>query len=169
MVELVLAWKELSCCSASWTTSAKPLCCHVTPSGSHHETLKGSPNTVNIVCLLMCNLMINDKLHSRIIDLLNTALVSQAHSILGSRGTCENTKSMYATAHFVERIENLIGRITDRIATPGSSSGLYSYMTWRKSCRLDGCWTSISATIPCRIDVYISSIAINRATSPLLC
>ena len=58
MVELVLAWKELSCCSASWTTSAKPHCFHVTPSGSHHETLKGSPNTVDIVSQSMCNLMI---------------------------------------------------------------------------------------------------------------
>jgi len=131
MVELVLAWKELSCCSASWTTSAKPLCFHVTPSGSHLETLKGSPNTVNIVCSLMCHLMMNYKLHSRIIDLVNTALVSQAHAILGSRETCANTKSMYATARFVERIHKLIGRITDRIATSGSSSGLYSYMKWR--------------------------------------
>ena len=100
MVELVLAWKELSCCSASWTTSAKPHCFHVTPSGSHHETLEGSPNTVNIVFQSMCNLMIHYKLHtgSSIIDLLNIALVSQAHSLLGSRETGENTKTMYATA-----------------------------------------------------------------------
>ncbi len=131
MVELVLAWKESSCCSASWTTSAKPLCFHVTPSGSHHETLKGSPNIVNIVCSFLCSLMINYRLRSRVNDLLNTALVSQAHSFLGSRETCEDTKTMYATARFVECNDKRIGRITDRIATPGSSSGSYSYMKWR--------------------------------------
>ncbi len=131
MVELVLAWKELSCCSASWTTFAKPLCFHVTPSGSHHKTLKGSPNMLNIVCSSMCNLMINYKLHSKTIDLLNTALVSQAHSILGSRETCEHTETtMYATAHFVKRTDKRIGRITECIATPGSSSGLYNYVMY---------------------------------------
>ena len=79
----------------------------------------------------MCDLMIHYKLHSRIIDLLNTALVSQAHSILGSRETCEHTKTtMYATAHIVKRIDKRIGRITDRIASPGSTSGLYNYVMY---------------------------------------